>query len=41
MNEYNVSITIESNEELETFDFIVYAETFEDAVASIKNDLDI
>lgn len=41
MNDYKVTITIESNEEMETMEFWVEADSFEEAVANVKNELDI
>lgn len=41
MNEYKVTITIESNEEIETIEFLTEASSFDEAVKNIKNDLDI
>lgn len=41
MKEFNVTIVISDNEETETIDFLIEAESFEKAVDSIRNDLDI
>ena len=41
MNDYKVTITIESNEETETMEFWVEADSFEEAVEDVKNELDI
>ena len=38
---FNVSITVNNNEEEETIDFEVEAYSLEDAIGSIRNDLDI
>lgn len=41
MNDYKVTITIESNEESETMEFWVEANSFDEAVENVKNELDI
>lgn len=41
MNDYKVTITIESNEENETMEFWVEANSFEEAIENVKNELDI
>ena len=41
MNDYKVTIMIESNEETETMEFWVEADSFEEAVENVKNELDI
>ena len=41
MNDYKVTIMIESNEETETMEFWVKADSFEEAVVNVKNELDI
>lgn len=41
MNDYKVTITIESNEEMETMEFWVEANSFEEAIENVKNELDI
>ena len=41
MNDYKVTITIESNEESETMEFWLEADSFEEAVENVKNELDI
>lgn len=41
MKNYKVTITIESNEEIETMEFFTEAYSFEEAVENIKNELDI
>lgn len=38
---FNVSITVNNNEEEETIDFEIEAYSLEDAIGSIRNDLDI
>lgn len=40
-NNYKVTITIESNEETETMEYWVEADSFEEAVENVKNELDI
>lgn len=39
--DYNVKIIVEFGEETQTIEYIGNAETIEEAVESIKNDLDI
>ena len=41
MNDYKVTITIESNEEIESMEFWVGANSFEEAIKNVKNELDI
>lgn len=41
LHNYKVTITIEGAEEEETMDFYVEAESFEEAVENVRNDLDI
>lgn len=41
MNDYKVTITIESNEESKTMEFWVEADSFDEAVENIENELDI
>ena len=41
MNDYKVTIIVESNEENETMEFWVEANSFEEAVENIKSELDI
>lgn len=41
MNDYKVTITIESNEENKTMEFWVEADSFDEAVENIENELDI
>ena len=41
LNGYKVTITIEGAEEEETMDFYIEAESFEEAVENVRNDLDI
>ena len=41
MNDYRVTITIESVEEQETMEFFVEADSFEDAVEYVKNELGV
>lgn len=41
MNDYKVTIMIESNEETETMEFWIEADSFEEAVENVKNELDI
>lgn len=41
MNDYKVTITIESNEEMETMVFWVEADNFAEAVVNVLNELDI
>ena len=41
MNDYKVTVMIESNEETETMEFWVEADSFEEAVVNVKNELDI
>lgn len=41
VNNYKVTITIESNEETETMEYWVEADSFEEAVENVKNELDI
>lgn len=41
LHNYKVTITIEGAEEIETMDFYIEAESFEEAVENVRNDLDI
>lgn len=41
MNNYKVTIMIESNEEMENMEFWIEADNFEEAVESIKDELNI
>lgn len=41
LHNYKVTITIESTEEEETMDFYIEAESFEEAVENVRNELDI
>lgn len=41
MNDYKVTITIESNEEMETMDFWVEADSFEEAIEKVTNAFDV
>ena len=41
LHNYKVTITIEGVEEEETMDFYIEAESFEEAVENVRNDLDI
>lgn len=41
MKDYKATIIIESNEEMETMEFWVEANSFEEAVENVKNELDI
>ena len=41
LHNYKVTITIEGAEEEETMDFYIEAESFEEAVENVRNDLDI
>ena len=41
LHNYKVTITIEGAEEEETMDFYIEAESFEEAVESVRYDLDI
>ena len=41
MNDYKVTLTIESNEEMETMEFWVEANSFEEAVENVKREFDI
>ena len=41
MNDYKVTITIESYEESETMEFWLEADSFKEAVENVKNELDI
>ena len=41
LHNYKVTITIEGTEEEETMDFYIEAESFDEAVENVRNDLDI
>ncbi len=41
MNDYKVTIMIESYEEIESMEFWVGANSFEEAVADVRKELDI
>lgn len=41
LHNYKVTITIEGAEEEETMDFYIEAESFEEAVENVRNELDI
>ena len=41
MNDYKVTIMIESDEEIESMEFGVGANSFEEAIENVKRELDI
>ena len=41
MNDYKITIIIESNEENETMEFWIEANSFEEAVENVKEELNI